>query len=77
MASPLFCERLSHDLGFDRQNRQVYVFRRDGTVLKVGWGDIFWTIHGHAVSTKEGVGMGHVMAEDHQGVFCPEQNHHC
>ena len=53
-----------YPIRFNRQNQQVYVFRRDGTVLKMGWGDIFWTIHGHAVLTKEGFVMGHVMGDD-------------
>jgi hypothetical protein len=57
-----------YPIRFNRRNRQVYVFRRDGTVLKAGWEDICWTIHGHAVPTKEGFVMGHVMGDDRKNI---------
>ena len=57
-----------YPIRFNRKNRQVYVFRRDGTVLKAGWEDIYWTIHGHAVPTKEGFVIGHLMTDDKKTV---------
>jgi hypothetical protein len=53
-----------YPIRFNRQNRQVYVFRRDGTVLKVGWEDIVWTIYGHNIGTRDLFVVGHVMADD-------------
>jgi hypothetical protein len=55
-----------YPLRFNRQNRQVYAFRRDGTVLKAGWNDFYWTIY----NTKLGMGggdlnvMGHLLEKD-------------
>jgi hypothetical protein len=53
-----------YPIRFNRQNRQVYVFRRDGTVLKVGWESIVWTIYGHNIGTRDLFVVGHVMADD-------------
>lgn len=53
-----------YPIRFNRQNRQVYVFRRDGTVLKVGWDNIVWTIYGHNIGTRDLFVVGHVMADD-------------
>jgi hypothetical protein len=53
-----------YPIRFNRQNRQVYVYRRDGTVLKVGWEDIVWTIYGHNIGTRDLFVVGHVMADD-------------
>jgi hypothetical protein len=53
-----------YPIRFNRQNRQVYVFRRDGTVLKVDWEDIVWTIYGHNIGTRDLFVVGHVMADD-------------
>lgn len=53
-----------YPIRFNRKNRQVYVFRRDGTVLKAGWRDIFWTIYGQGVGTNEGYVMGHILSDD-------------
>lgn len=55
-----------YPIRFNRQNRQVYAFRRDGTVLKAGWEELYWTIY----NTKIGLGggdlnvMGHVLEKD-------------
>jgi len=55
-----------YPIRFNRQNRQVYAFRRDGTVLKAGWEDFYWTIY----NTKLGLGggdlnvMGHLLDKD-------------
>ena len=55
-----------YPIRFNRQNRQVYAFRRDGTVLKAGWDDFYWTIY----NTQLGLGggdlnvMGHLMGKD-------------
>ena len=57
-----------YPIRFNRKNRQVYVFQRDGTVLKAGWEDIYWTIHGHAVPTREGFVIGHLMEDDKKTV---------
>jgi hypothetical protein len=54
-----------YPIRFNRQTRQVYAFRRDGTVLKAGWEDFFWTIH---KATHMGGGdlnvMGHLLDKD-------------
>ena len=57
-----------YPIRFNRKNRQVYSFQRDGTVLKAGWDDIYWTIYGHDVTTKDGFIVGHVLAEDKKTV---------
>ena len=55
-----------YPIRFNRQNRQVYAFRRNGTVLKAGWDDFYWTIY----NTKLGLGggdlnvMGHLLDKD-------------
>lgn len=53
-----------YPIRFNRKNRQVYVFRRDGTVLKAGWEDIYWTIYGHNIGTHDLYVVGHVMNDD-------------
>jgi hypothetical protein len=53
-----------YPIRFNRRNRQVYVFRRDGTVLKAGWEDICWTIYGHLIGSRDLFVVGHVMADD-------------
>ena len=54
-----------YPIRFNRQNRQVYAFRRDGTVLKAGWDDFYWTRY---KATHVGGGdvnvMGHLLDED-------------
>lgn len=54
-----------YPIRFNRQNRQVYAFRRDGTVLKAGWDDFYWTIY---KATHAGGGdvnvMGHLLDKD-------------
>ena len=55
-----------YPIRLNRQNRQVYAFRRDGTVLKAGWDELYWTIY----NTKLGLGggdlnvMGHLLGKD-------------
>jgi hypothetical protein len=55
-----------YPIRFNRQNRQVYAFRRDGSVLKARWDDFYWTIY----NTKMGLGggdlnvMGHLLDKD-------------
>lgn len=55
-----------YPIRFNRQNRQVYAFRRDGTVLKAGWDEFYWTIY----NTRLGLGggdlnvMGHLLEKD-------------
>ena len=53
-----------YPIRFNRKNRQVYVFQRNGTVLKAGWEDIYWTIYGHNIGTHDLYVVGHVMGED-------------
>ncbi|WP_157084912.1 DUF6708 domain-containing protein [Hydrogenophaga palleronii] len=53
-----------YPIRFNRKNRQVYVFRRNGTVLKICWDNIYWTIYGHGVGTHDLFVAGHVMDED-------------
>jgi len=54
-----------YPIRFNRQNRQVYAFRRDGTVFKAGWDDLYWTIY---KATHVGGGdvnvMGHLLDKD-------------
>jgi hypothetical protein len=54
-----------YPIRFNRQNRQVYAFRRDGTVFKAGWDALYWTIY-----AQQGPGggdlnvMGHMLDKD-------------
>lgn len=57
-----------YPIRFNRKNRQVYVFRRDGTVLKTGWDDIYWTIYGHDLPTRDAFVVGHVLGDDKKTV---------
>jgi hypothetical protein len=54
-----------YPIRFNRQNRQVYAFRRDGTVLKAGWDDFYWTIYRatHVDGGDVNV-MGHLLDKD-------------
>jgi hypothetical protein len=55
-----------YPIRLNRRNRQVYAFRRDGTVLKAAWDELYWTIY----NTRLGLGggdlnvMGHVLDKD-------------
>lgn len=55
-----------YPIRLNRKNRQVYAFRRDGTVFKAGWDELYWTIY----NTKLGLGggdlnvMGHLLEEN-------------
>ena len=53
-----------YPIRFNRKNRQVYVFQRNGTVLKTGWEDTYWTIFGHGVGMHDGYVMGHLLDQD-------------
>jgi hypothetical protein len=53
-----------YPIRFNRKNQQVYVFRRNGTVLKIGWDQIYWTIFGHYVGMHDLYVVGHVMEKD-------------
>lgn len=57
-----------YPIRFNRKNRQVYAFRRNGSVLKVAWKDIYWTIHGAGVGVQSIFVAGHVMPPDGQTV---------
>lgn len=58
-----------YPIRFNRKNRQVYVFKRDGKVLKAGWDDIYWTIYGHDLPTRDGFIAGHLLADDKKTVL--------
>ncbi|UCV30278.1 DUF6708 domain-containing protein [Ferribacterium limneticum] len=55
-----------YPIRLNRQNRRVYAFRRDGSILKAGWDEVYWTIY----NTKLGMGggdlnvMGHLLEKD-------------
>lgn len=49
---------------FNRKNRQVYVWRRNGTILKAGWDDLYFTIGGSETTWKDLYVAGHVMDAD-------------
>ena len=55
-----------YPIRFNRKNRQVYAFRRDGTVLKAGWEDLYWTIYGSGVGLQSIFVAGHVLSPDGQ-----------
>jgi hypothetical protein len=57
-----------YPIRFNRQNKQVYVFRRNGTVLKAAWEEIYWTIYGHGVGFRDVYVMGHIMGDDKKTV---------
>ena len=53
---------------FNRKNRQVYVWRRSGTVLKAAWDDLYFTIGGSETTWKDLYIAGHVMDPDGETV---------
>lgn len=58
-----------YPIRFNRKNRQVYVFRRDGTVLKSAWDELYWTIYGRGTSSMRDVFVvSHVLAGDRKTV---------
>ena len=48
----------------NRKNRQVYVWRRNGSVLKAGWDDLYFAIGGSETTWKDLYVAGHVMDAD-------------
>ncbi len=57
-----------YPIRFNRKNRSVYVWRRDGTVLKAAWDSLYFTIYGHSVGFRDLYVVGHVLAEDRNTV---------
>ena len=55
-----------YPIRFNRKNRQVYAFRRNGTVLKAGWDEMYWTIHGTGTGLQSIFVAGHVLTPDGQ-----------
>lgn len=55
-----------YPIRFNRKNRQVYAFRRNGTVLKAAWDEMYWTIHGTGTGLQSIFVAGHVLALDGQ-----------
>lgn len=54
-----------YPIRLNRRNRQVYAFRRDGTVLKAGWEEFYWTIYKAAhVGGGDVNVMGHLLDKD-------------
>lgn len=53
---------------FNRRNRQVYAFRRDGTVLKVKWDDLYWTMYGTGSKAADIFVAGHILKDDKRTV---------
>jgi hypothetical protein len=52
-----------YPMRFDRKNRMVHVFRKNGTVLSVRWNDVFFTL-GHMPQWNEWEVRGHILASD-------------
>lgn len=50
-----------YPIRFNRKNRQVYVFRRNGSVLKAAWEEIYWTTFGHGVGAEDLFIAGHIL----------------
>jgi hypothetical protein len=55
-----------YPIRFNRKNRQVYAFRRNGTVLKAAWDEMYWTIHGTGTGLQSIFVAGHVLTPDGQ-----------
>ncbi len=55
-----------YPIRFNRKNRQVYAFRRNGTVLKAAWDEMYWTIHGTGTGLQSIFVAGHVLSPDGQ-----------
>ena len=53
-----------YPIRFNRKNRQVYAFRRNGTVLKAAWDEMYWTIHGTGTGLQSIFVAGHVLTPD-------------
>ncbi|MDR2188968.1 MAG: hypothetical protein LBE62_13160, partial [Azonexus sp.] len=60
-----------YPIRLNRKNRQVYAFRRDGTIFKAGWDDLYWTIYNRMGSGHVNISlvgdlniMGHVLDKD-------------
>ena len=64
-AGKMFCSdafTLTHyPIRVNRKNRQVYAFRRDGTVLKAGWDDLVWTLYTPSFRRMDVFVIAHVM----------------
>ncbi len=53
-----------YPIRFNRKNRQVYAFRRDGTVFKAGWDELYWTIYGSGSRASDIFVAGHLLESD-------------
>lgn len=53
-----------YPIRLNRRNRQVYAFRRDGTVLKAGWDEMVWTMYATGARAMDVFAVGHVMQPD-------------
>jgi hypothetical protein len=57
-----------YPIRFNRKNRHVYVFRRNGTVLKAAWESLYFTIYGHNAGFRDLYVVGHVLGDDRKTV---------
>lgn len=57
-----------YPIRLNRQNRTVYAFRPNGTVLRAKWDELFFTL-GYAPAWKEWDIRGHVLAADRKTVL--------
>jgi hypothetical protein len=57
-----------YPIRFNRKNRQVYAFRRDGTVLKAGWDELYWTMYGSGSWMSDIFVAGHLLESDRKTV---------
>ena len=53
-----------YPIRFNRKNRQVYAFRRDGTVFKAGWDELYWTMYGSGSRASDIFVAGHLLESD-------------
>jgi hypothetical protein len=66
-----FCDAFTYThypIRFNRKNRHVYVFRRNGTVLKAAWDSLYFTIYGHNTGFRDLYVVGHVLGDDRKTV---------
>jgi hypothetical protein len=50
-----------YPIRMNRRNRQVYAFRRDGSVLKASWDEMVWTMYATSSRAMDVFAIGHVM----------------
>jgi hypothetical protein len=59
-----------YPIRFNRKNRQIYAFRRNGTVCKAAWDDVYFTLPVNSgLITKQQYVACHVLAEDKKTII--------